>query len=149
MSEPGSTSICAVRLPASRIEQQKMEDAIGSAAWAASTKFLPKDDDELNAELCTGRFKRVVLADLDSLLEMMWKDEVDVERWTNAGVHVDLVSPPGGSTEHWHEIVRNVHRSLTRWRGEQRRRQIVAAVLLSAVGLAAMAVLFWLIPPAK
>jgi len=149
MSDSDSTHSCAIRLPAHKTEQQKLEVALGSPAWAVAAKLLPKDDDELNAELCAGKFKQVVFADLDSLLEMMWKGEVDLDRWQSAGVHVDLVSPPSGPTNGWHEMARTVHRSYTRWRGEQRRRQIVAAVILSAVALLAMAALFLLIPPTR
>lgn len=149
MNHSGSKDSCAVRLPAGSVEERRMEASLGHETWAAATKFLPKDDDELNAALCAGRFQRVVFADLNSLLEMMWKDELEPEKWTLAGVHVDLVSPPPGTEESWHETVREAHRSLSRWRAQQHKRQIVAAVLLSALALAAMAVLFWLIPPTK
>lgn len=149
MNHSGSTKSCAVRLPPRSGEERTMEAALGPDTWSASTKFLPKDDDELNSALCAGRFQRVVFADLDSLLEMLWKDEFEPAKWMDAGVHVELLSPPPGAKQSWHETVLEAHRSLSRWRAQQRKRQIVAAVLLSAVALAAMAVLFWLIPPAK
>lgn len=121
---------------------------VGPVAWETATKFLPKDDDELNAGLCAGRFARVVFGSLDSLFEMIWKEQADLEQWRTAGVEIELASPPEGGTQ-WRPLAANVYKSYSDWRSAQRRRQIVAAIILSAAALMAMAVLFSFIPPAK
>jgi hypothetical protein len=126
-----------------------MEGALGRDTWSTAAMFQPKDDDDLNRDLCAGRFRSVIFADLDSLLEMLWKDELDLERWQTAGARIDVVTPPIGPPEGWRELVREVQASLVRWKRRQRKRQIIAALILNAIALLAMAAIFGLIPLAR
>ncbi|HKQ47707.1 MAG TPA: hypothetical protein VJZ71_06545 [Phycisphaerae bacterium] len=148
MSEKASTSGVAIRLPAQESEHQAIAVFVGPVAWETATRFLPKDDDELNAWLCAGRFVRVVFADLNSLLEMIWKEQADLEKWRSAGVEIELAAPPEGGMQ-WRPLAANIYKSYSEWRSLQRKRQIVAAIVLSAAALLAMAALFFCIPPAK
>jgi hypothetical protein len=139
---------CAVRLATNDEEQRALDDYLDRHGPAHVVEFAAKDDDDLDAELCAGRFDRVVFADLNALLSAIWKDHAHVDRWVDAGVSIELATPPPGDSSAWQAGVLHMFASLTRWRRQQRRRQIIAAVILSALALVALAVLFYLVSPA-
>jgi hypothetical protein len=106
-------------------------------------------DDGLDGEVCSGRFERVVFADLDALLTAIWDDHVHIDRWLAAGVRLELAEPPADvDGAAWRTLVVQVCASLSRWRIRQRRRRIIAATILSIVTLAALAALLLLGRPA-
>jgi hypothetical protein len=124
------------------------------AAYAARmeprtfVRFEPRNDEDLDADLCAGRYSGVLFADLNALLTMVWQSHAQVERWIDAGVRIELAKPPGGgSNGSWPPVVVAVCDSLIRWRRTQRTRKLIAAVLFSALALVAAAVLLWLVPP--
>jgi hypothetical protein len=102
--------------------------------------FAAKDDDALNAELCAGEFTGVVFANLDALLTTIWKGQGQPDRWTAAGVRIELAEPPR-ENERWQSFLPEMYRSLAQWRRRQTRRKIVAASLLSLLALLALAIL--------
>lgn len=138
---------CAVRMSNDAHKNAALDAHLAGIGVAEAARFRPKDDDDLNQALCAGRYKRVVFLDIDALFEAVWKDLADLDRWEQAGVRIELVSAPVGDGESWRKTVAAVHAGLIRWRRADRRRQIVVAVILSALALAAVGALLWLVPP--
>lgn len=101
----------------------------------------------MNAAIIAGDFHRVVFTDLDHLLVTIWKGETQWDRWRSSGVEVILVNPP--DTADWPSVVDAAYASLNAWRSVRRRRQTIAAVILSVIALAAMFVLFYWVPPPR
>lgn len=137
---------CAVRTGSGPSEARALDEILHRhAAWQV-VRFAAKDEDELNAELCAGRFEIVVFATLDALLNAIWKGDADIAGWRAAGVRIELATPaPGGGD--WLAFVAATHRSLEIWRARQRRNQVIAASLLSVLALvAAAAILLWAAP---
>lgn len=128
---------------------KELDDYLRRVAPPSVERFLPKDDDELNDALCVGRFDRVVFADLADLMEAVWKGEAQLERWAAAGVRIEVACPPTQEPDAWRNVIDATYDSLCRWRKRERRRQSIAAAILSAIALIAMGVLFFLIPPPR
>lgn len=121
---------------------------LARAELRTTVEFLPRNDEDLDADLCAGRFSHVVFADLNALLTMVWKSQAQVGRWIDAGVRIELARQPGsGNDDAWLPVVVATCDSLSRWRRVQRVRKLVAAAVLSALALAAAAVLLWLTRP--
>lgn len=148
-SRPDGPSIrCAVRRPeCPEAEQIVREFLAQNGAWQAK-HFLPKDDDEMNTAMMAGEFDRAVFANLDELLEAIWKGEAQVDAWEASGARIELARPPLADDAQWRSMLGEMYLSLRKWRKLQRRRQIIAAIILSCLALASMAVLFLLIPRA-
>ena len=113
-----------------------------------AVEFSEIDDDELDEALCAGDFQRVVFINLDALLTGVWQGHGRIDRWRAAGVEIEIAEPPGLDSSVTQGILLEMARSLGKWRQRQRRRQIIAAVVLSAVALICLAALFLLVPPA-
>lgn len=126
--------------------QRAMDAYLATHPPGELTYFLPKDDDELNNALSEGRFQRVIFADWDALMEPIWKGEAKIDAWRRAGVRIDLVTPPIDDPAAWRGLLDRTYESLTAWRRQQARRQTIAAVILSTLALAALAILFNLLP---
>jgi hypothetical protein len=141
--EPG----IAVRVPDDAAKHQAITGYLQSRGLDTAKHFAEKDDDELNAAVIAGEFKRVIFTDLNDLLVTIWKGETQWDRWRSAGTEVTLVNSPPAAD--WLNVVDETYASLNAWRSARRRRQIIAAVILSIVALAAMAVLFYLLPPPR
>lgn len=139
---------CAVRLAAGEDGNHALLNYLEREGLSDAARYAPKDDDELDVALCAGRFDRVVFADLDSLCAAVWKDHAHLDRWSAADVRIDLAVPPPAAAD-WRDICTEVFGSLARHRRRRRRVQIIAAVILSALALLAVAVLLWVIPPAR
>ena len=140
----------SMRKVAVRMSGVKADDSlieyVRSHPEVSFERFAAKDDDELNEKLVAGFFPAVVFHDLESLLQMLWKGHADLAKWEKAGVKIQFCFPP---PEGWRDLLPQVHTSLEQWRGVQRRRQIIAATILSAITLAGMAILFALLGPAN
>ncbi len=131
-------------------ESTAVLDAYLSArGLATARRFEPKDDDDLNDALCAGEFDRVVFANLDALFQTVWTGHGELDRWKSAGVRIELASPPDGEPNGWRATVDATYQSHARWRRNRRRGQIIAACILSVLAIAAIAVLFLVIPPAQ
>ena len=139
----------AVRSASNDEEERVLAAYLAQRDVPLVVEFAPKDDDTLNAELCAGRYERVVFAGLDALLTTVWKEHAQVDRWMAAGVRIELAAPPNDDHSDWQSYVTSMCDSLARWRRQQRRRQVITAVVLSALALIAMAVLFFVVPPGK
>ncbi len=159
MAEAGVGATNVNRRAAGGYQRAAVRQADSEAARAALGRYLeqrglrelpqfaPEDDDELDAAVRDGRYDRVVFADLDALLTAMFKGDIRLGRWMELGVRIELAEDPEDAN--WSAFVRQAQASLARWRRGQRRRQIVACAILSAIALLAIASLLLLIPPAK
>lgn len=152
-ASPGTEVPAAVRCAARRAadpegDRRLRADLDARQGWRAEY-FLPKDDDEMNTALAAGRFRHAAFLNLDALWEAVWKGEADLDAWEAAGVEIHVVEPPAADRDAWRGCVRETYRSLKKWRTANRRRQIVAAVVLSLLALAAMAALLSITPPVR
>lgn len=110
--------------------------AVADACW-----FAPRDLDDVAAGVADGRITAVVFPRLDDLLAALWGGRLPLDRWRRAGVRIELAVAPSvdlpalleplGSS--WHAHARR-----------QRRRRIVAGLVLSAVALLAAWILLLL-----
>ncbi|OWY71251.1 hypothetical protein B7486_11685 [cyanobacterium TDX16] len=141
--EPG----IAARLPDDAANRQKITAYLHSQGLDSAKRFAEKDDDELNAAIVAGDYKQVIFANLDELLVTIWKGETQWDRWRSSGIEVILVNPPAAPD--WLSVVDAAYASISAWRSIRRRRQIIAAVILSVIALAAMFVLFYWVPPPR
>ena len=90
-----------------------------------------------------------MFADLDALLEMLWKNHADIGRWAAAGVRVELAEPRTEDLLSDHPLVKTAYTSLARWRARERRRKVIAGLIFSALALLALAILFYFVPAAN
>jgi hypothetical protein len=142
-------AVCRVRATNDAREEHALAAYVARIERPIMVDRSAKDDD-LDGEVCSGRFERVVFADLDALLTAVWDDHVHIDRWLAAGVRLELASPPADvNGAAWRTLVVQVCTSLSRWRLRQRRRRIIAATILSIVTLAALAALLLLAQPAR
>lgn len=146
---PLSSAACAMREGRTDAERAALARYLDATPGASVKRFSPRDDDELGRALCEGGYGRVVFATLDAFLETMWKGHADVDRWAAAGVRIEIADAPAADDAALDALLRTAATSYARWRREQRRRQTIAAAILSVAVLVAMAVLFLLVPPAK
>lgn len=146
MTRQGEPRVAA-RLPDDAAKRQAITAYLQSNGLDTAKRFAEKDDDELNAAVVSGEFERVIFTDLNDLLVTIWKGETQWDCWRSSGIEVILVNPPRAAD--WLIVADETYASLNTWRSVRRRRQTIAAVILSIVALAAMAVLFYLLPPPR
>lgn len=139
---------CAVRTPASPDGELMVREFLSQNPGWQAKHFLPKDDDEMNTAMMAGEFDRAVFANLGEVLEAVWKGEAQIDAWEASGARIELASPPLADDAQWRSMLGEMYLSLRKWRTVQRRRQIIAAIILSCLALASMAVLFLLVPRA-
>ncbi len=144
----GTPDRSAVRRATDPREAEILSRYLAQHGVANATEFSELDDDQLDEALCAGDFQRAIFFNLDALLTGVWKGHGRIDRWRAAGVEIEFAEPPGIDASATPGILLEMVASLTHWRQRQRRRQIIAAVVLSAVALVCLAVLFLLIPPA-
>jgi hypothetical protein len=141
---------CAVRTASDRNEERVLAIWLEREKPTSVVEFAPRNDEDLDAELSSGRIPCVVFADLNALLTMVWKSQAHVNRWIDAGVRIEFAQPPqDGNLPQLPFLLVAVCDSHLRWRRAQRVRSIVAAVFLSVLALAAAALLLWIVPPSK
>lgn len=138
--------LIAVRRGDSPAECAALKSYLKSACSNEVEYFDSKDNSDLNDTLCSGRFDRAVFFDLSALLSAIWTGHAKIDCWMDAGVRIELVQPPDGDAESWRTYVDATFASYTLWCRRQRRNQIVAACVLSALALAAVILLFALVP---
>jgi len=129
-ADTGSLSVAVVCDPsgpdAADVHGYLQARNLTQAAW-----FAPRDVDEVEKGLRSGRVRRVVFPRLADFLEPLWDEALHVEFWQASGVMVDFVEPGGAST---------VAAIVDRWektRRRRRRRQVVAGLILSIAAMAA------------
>ncbi len=133
---------CAVRTSTNSDERGILSEFMQRYAACEVVEFAPKDDDDLDVELCSGRFDRVVFANLDAVFSAIWKGHARVDRWVAAGVRIELADSADGDSASSQAFVIAMYESLARWRKGQRRRQVMTVIILSVLALLAIAVLF-------
>lgn len=143
------SATCAVRQPTTEQERRDLAAYLEAEHLTDVVKFSATDDDDLDEALCAGRFERVVFAGLDALLTGIWNDHAQIDQWLARGVRIDLAAGPAADPAAPQAFVMAAYDSFTKWRRQQRRYQVAAAAVLSVLGLAAMAVLFFLVPVAR
>lgn len=148
-SEDPAAIRCAARRAADPESDRRLRADLEVRRDWSTEYFLPKDDDEMNTALADGRFRHAAFLNFDALWEAVWKGEADLDAWEAAGVEIHLVEPPVANRDAWLDFVRQTYHSFKKWRTANRRRQVVAAVVLSVLALAAMAVLLSITPPVR
>ena len=148
MNEPERENRCAVRLPVGKADLISLDRYLEHLGLSDAARFLPKDDDDLDTAICAGRFDRVVFSSLDDLLTTIWNGDARIDQWREMGIKVDIAAGDAANGTGFEHIC-EMYASLEQWRARRRRRQIIASVILSTVALLAMAVLFYLVPPAR
>jgi len=130
---------CAFRQASDKAEQRLLTAYFERHGVTGAVEFARIDDDRLDAALCAGQYERVIFANLDALLEAIWKGYARPDRWVKAEVRIEFAD--GTDPDRTRDFVLGMYDSLSRWRQANRRRQIVAAAILSAIALAAMMLL--------
>lgn len=148
MSPTAGKTRCAACLPDSEVDRRDLEQYLKDNGLTDAARFLTKDQDDLDDQICAGDFDRVVFLDLPDLLNMIWEHEPKIDQWVESGAGIELVRPESGHSADWLTLAHTVHKSLRGWRKRHRRRQIIAATLLSLIALAAIAALLWVVPAA-
>ncbi len=126
------------------------EHATAMAAYLRSQNltdvewFAPRDVDDVDEAVCDRRVGRVVFVDLTALLDAIWDQEIQFDRWLSAGARVSFANPPGSTPTRAVEaaaivepIPAVVFESWRQWNRRHRRRQVVAGAILSGIALAA------------
>lgn len=140
-SNPG----VAARLPSRESEVRPFKDRVQVLIGSPVAFFAPKDNDDLDRQLADGRFRRVVFAHFDDLLEMIWDEDADFSAWRARGVHIEFLEN-GALDEDRAGMLLEICASLNRWRNVRRRRRIMAATILSFLAILALAILFYFNP---
>ncbi|MFQ5501958.1 MAG: hypothetical protein ACE5EQ_06605 [Phycisphaerae bacterium] len=140
---------CAVRGPENDPERAALMAYLDVNGQTETVHFLPKDDDDLNAELCAGHFDRVIFPSFETLLTAIWDGNARIDRWKTLGVQIEIADDNGTDMQHRLEALPLIADSLTYWRSKRRRRKIIASLILSTIALIATAILLFLIPPAR
>jgi len=109
---------------------------LAEAEW-----FAPLDVDHVDEAVGAGRVGWVVFANLSSLLDAIWDEEIQFDRWLSAGTTVSFMDSPGAES-----TAGVVFESWRKWNRRHRRRQVTAGVMLSAAALAAAFLLTWSMP---
>lgn len=102
-------------------------EGLTDARW-----FATHDADDVDEAVRDGQVDRVVFTDLAALLDAIWDEEIQFDRWQSAGVVVSFVTPPEPET-----TASAVYESWRVWHRRQRRRRAIAGAVLTAVALAA------------
>ena len=137
----GRDDRAAARVPADREAKARLEAFLAAQGFADAERFLPKDDDELNDRLSSGEFATAVFDCSADLLEMLFAEHADLDRWTNVRiVFADDANAQGAMARPQLDALHQVYR---RWCQAQRRRRLIAGCILTAIGLAAVGVLLF------
>ncbi len=136
----------AVRIAPNVVDRRSIEHQLKEHGATDLTWFDAKDDDELNQLASDGRFDVLVYERIDLLLTAIWKGDVDWPEWMRRGVRVEFASTVDDSPHDLKADIARVVESYSTWRCAERRRQIVACLLLSVAGLVALVVLLQATP---
>jgi hypothetical protein len=108
-------------------------------------RFAPHDDARLDRAAREGRLERVIFANLDAALTPLWKGHLHLDAWLTAGVQLKVVASDLPQPDLL-KVLREAAQSYSHFQRAQRRKQTLAAAALSALILAAMAAVIWIIP---
>lgn len=139
----------AMRLAPGAAGEQALAAYLQQHGMPRVAKFAPKDDDELNEALSTGRFERVIFPDLEELFEVVFGEHAHLDRWAAAKVRIEIANQDNDDSAEWRGLVLSAYQALSRRRRRERRDRIIAAIILSVLALASVTGLLWMIPPAR
>jgi hypothetical protein len=137
----------ALREPETSAQKRLVADHLARHTGRELVRFPGYHDDRLDAQVREGRFQGVIFADLDAVLTPIWKGALQLGAWLDAGVEIEIADRPSGG-EQLRALLRQVDESYAGFQRRHRQRQIIAGVVLSALVLAAMVALIWVIPGA-
>jgi hypothetical protein len=141
MKTPAAASGVALVCGRGDADAEAVEAYLRAQGAPPATWYAPRDIDEVDAALRTGRVTRVIFPRLAVFLTALWDERLTTAVWGAAGVQIEFADLPVGAggallpllLEHW-----------ATWRQRRRRARAVAGLLLSLVaGLVAFGVL-WL-----
>ena len=99
-----------------------------------------RDLDEVNQAILSGDVQQVIFPKISDLLDGFWTDKIAFDQWLAVGTQVEFVETP-------EQIIaadlKTIFASWEQWRRLQRRRQIIAGIILSIVALAAAFAINW------
>jgi len=98
------------------------------------------DLDQVDRAVRDGRVRRVTFDSLDQFLAGLWNGEIDAAAWLAAEVQVGFDEP---ATVEQSALSRAVLTSWSAASRNNRRRQVIAGLILSAIAIAAAFVLNW------
>lgn len=101
-----------------------------------------RDLDEVDRAVREGRLQQVVFDSLDQLLAGLWNGEIDAHAWLSAGVQIEFTAPATLDPPSLSRVL------LANWQAgarRQRRRRVVAGVVLSLIAMAAAFFLNWVV----
>jgi len=130
----------AARVPTDRDAQARLEAFLAAQGFAEVERFLPKDDDELNDRLSRGEFATVVFSCPADLMDMLFAEHADLDRWTKVRIVFADDAAEGVMNRPQLDALHQAH---VRWCRVQRRQRLIAGCVLTAIGLAAAGVLLF------
>jgi hypothetical protein len=135
----------ALREPETPEQRRIVDEYVARHQQPQLVRFAPYNDDRLDAQARAGRFERVVFANLDALLTPVWKGYLHLDAWLEENVTIDLIDSPL-PPDQLRELLAQLAASHKRFQREHRRRQTIAAAILSVMALIAMAAMLWILP---
>ena len=127
-----AVAVCEKGGPKAAAMQAHLQaEGLADARW-----FTPNDVDDVDEAVRDGRVDRVVFSDLADLLDAIWDEEIQFDRWQSAGVAVSFVTPPVPDT-----TASAVYESWRAWQRRHKRRRAIAGAVLTVVALAAACLL--------
>lgn len=134
---PSTESLAGKRVAARAVSARtEVERALTDRGASNIQWFETKDDDELNQLALQGKIDCIVYEKKDLLLTAIWKGDVDWRQWKQRGIRVEIIEEC--DPHEWQSMIDSIEGSYRFWRRGERRRQIIAAILLSIAGLVAL-----------
>ena len=116
--------------------EQRLAREGRSARWC-----LPRDLDLVDGDVRDGRVSVVIFGQCADLLAGIWNGQVSFAAWRDSDVRVEFVESPGQDTA---ALLVTVARAWTRYSRVQRRRRLIAGVILSLLAVVAVFALTWI-----
>jgi hypothetical protein len=119
---------------AGTIEKRLAREAC-TARWC-----LPRDLDLIDRDVRERRVSRVIFGQCGDLLAGIWNGDVSFGEWRDTGVQVEFVESPGEDSA---ALLATVAHAWTRYCRAQRRRRLIAGVILSLIAVGAAFAITW------
>jgi len=114
---------------------EAMQAHLQSEGLADARWYRPPDVDDIDEAVRAGRVGHVVFSDLTGLLDAIWDEDIQFDRWLSAGVAVSFADSAGAGSDT--ATAAAVYESWGKWQRRQKRRRLVAGAILSAIVLVA------------
>ncbi len=129
--EPGSPDAAA-------IQTDLQAASVADVAW-----FAPRDADDLDEQVRAGRVQRVIFARADDFLTALWDRQIDAAAWTEGRVTISFANNPDAPTDLTPAAAKAVAVAWRRWTSVNRRRRIVAGIVLTLIAILTAFALLW------